>query len=427
MSHFESVPPRPSTTRLSTDRLTRLLRPRLLRMLDSLEGGTLTVLEGHECQMLGKGGPRNVTLRINDSRAWRRMALGGTVAAAEAYMDGQWEADDLVGLIRLFAFNLEQVNSSVDSGTSRFSKWALSVAYALARNTLQGSKRNISAHYDLGNNLFTLFLDNEHRMYSSAVFPHPEASLEEASAHKLERLFDMLELGPDHHLLEIGTGWGGLALHAAKTRGCRVTTTTISDEQHAYTAKRIAEEGLGDRITLLKQDYRALEGRFDRIVSVEMIEAVGHQYLPTYLKTLERLLTHDGLIALQAITIRDQRFAAARREMDFIKRYIFPGGFLPSHGAILTAMQRDTQLNLLQLEDIGLHYAATLKAWGERFESRLGEVYAQGYDERFVRMWRYYLAYCEGGFRERTIGTCQLLMGGPGARPAQVGLTDWNA
>lgn len=427
MSQFEPAPPTLATTQAPADRLTRLLRPRLLRMLDKLEGGSLTVLEGRERHVLGKGGARNVTLRIHDSRAWRRMALGGTVAAAEAYMDGQWETDDLAGLVRLFAYNLEQVNDSVDSGTSRLSKWALSVAYALARNTLAGSKRNISAHYDLGNDLFELFLDREHRMYSAAVFPYPEASLEAASTHKLEKLFNLLELGPQHHLLEIGTGWGGLAIHAARTRGCRVTTTTISDEQHAYTKARIAAEGLEDRITLLKEDYRELEGRFDRIVSVEMIEAVGHQYLSTYLKTLERLLEPEGLIALQAITIRDQRFVAASREMDFIKRYIFPGGFLPSHAAILTAMQQDTQLNLLQLEDIGLHYAATLKAWGQRFEAHLGEVYALGYDERFVRMWRYYLAYCEGGFRERTIGTCQLLLGGPGARPVQAGLQDWDA
>lgn len=254
-------------------------------------------------------------------------------------------------------------------------------------------------------------------MYSSAVFPHPEASLEEASTHKLDLLLEHLDVRPEHHLLEIGTGWGGLAIHAAKTRGCRVTTTTISEEQYAHTARRIAEEGLEERITLLKQDYRHLEGRFDRLVSVEMIEAVGHQYLETYLATLDRLLSDDGLAILQAITIRDQRFEAAKREMDFIKRYIFPGGFLPSHGAILDAMRRASSLNVLALDEIGPHYARTLREWRQRFEASLKRIRALGYDERFIRMWRYYLCYCEGGFLERSIGTCHLLLAKPGARP----------
>ncbi|NWN83922.1 MAG: class I SAM-dependent methyltransferase [Halomonas sp.] len=400
------------------DRPTRWLRSRVLAQLDRLEGGEITLIEGHRRHCLGQGGPLAITLVVRDSRMWKRMALGGTVGAAEAYMDGDWDADDLVALIRLLAANLERVNGEIETGTARLGRWLLIALYRLQRNSLSGSRRNISAHYDIGNELFATFLDREHRMYSSAVFPHPKASLEEASTYKLDLMLERLDVRPEHHLLEIGTGWGGLAIHAARTRGCRVTTTTISEEQYAHTARRIAEEGLTDRITLLQQDYRELEGHFDRLISVEMIEAVGHQYLDTYLATLDRLLTHDGLALLQAITIRDQRFEAAKREMDFIKRYIFPGGFLPSHHAILSGVMRSTSLNVLALSEIGPHYARTLREWRQRFEAQLEGVRQLGYDERFIRMWRYYLCYCEGGFLERTIGTCHLLLAKPGARPS---------
>lgn len=401
-----------------SDRLTRWLKSRVLGQLDRLEGGSITLIEGHQRHVLGRGEGHQVTLIVRHSRAWKRLALGGTVGAAEAYMDGDWDTDDLVGLVRLFAANLERVNGEVETGTARLGRWLLNGLQVLKRNSLRGSKRNIAAHYDIGNDLFATFLDRTHWMYSSAVFPHAEASLEEASTHKLDLMLDKLDVRPEHHLLEIGTGWGGLAIHAARTRGCRVTTTTISDEQHAHTALRIEEEGLGDRITLLKQDYRELEGRYDRLISVEMIEAVGHHYLDTYLATLDRLLTDDGLAMLQAITIRDQRFDAAKHEMDFIKRHIFPGGFLPSHHAILDGLTRKTTLNVLSLDEIGLHYARTLREWRHRFEASLESIRRMGYDERFIRMWRYYLCYCEGGFMERTIGTCHLLLAKPGARPA---------
>ncbi|PMR80143.1 SAM-dependent methyltransferase [Halomonas urumqiensis] len=388
-----------------------------MAQLDKLSGGSITLIEGHARHRLGKPGEQHVTVVVRNSRAWKRVALGGTVGAAEAYMDGDWDADDLVALIRLFAINLERVNGEMENGTARLGRWLLSGLYRLQRNSLRGSKRNISAHYDIGNDLFATFLDRRHWMYSSAVFPSPEASLEEASSHKLDLMLERLDVRPEHHLLEIGTGWGGLAIHAALTRGCKVTTTTISDEQYAHTARRIEEEGLEDRITLLKQDYRELTGRYDRLISVEMIEAVGHQYLDTYLTTLDRLLTDDGLAMLQAITIRDQRFEGAKREMDFIKRYIFPGGFLPSHHAILKGLTRHTSLNVLALDEIGQHYARTLREWRHRFEASLETVQGLGYDERFIRMWRYYLCYCEGGFLERSIGTCHLLLAKPGARP----------
>ncbi|SFU91736.1 SAM-dependent methyltransferase [Halomonas korlensis] len=401
-----------------SDRLTGWLKPRLIAQLDRLEGGNITLTDGHQRHHLGQGGPLHVNLVLRDSRAWKRMALGGTIGAAESYMDGDWDADDLVSLVRLFAANLERVNGEMENGSARLGRWLLTALYRLQRNSREGSKRNIAAHYDIGNDLFALFLDREHWMYSSAVFPHAAASLEEASTHKLDLMLDRLDVRPEHHLLEIGTGWGGLALHAARTRGCRVTTTTISAEQYAHTARRIEEEGLGERITLLKQDYRELEGCYDRLISVEMIEAVGYQYLDTYLATLDRLLADDGMAMLQAITIRDQRYEGAKREMDFIKRYIFPGGFLPSHRAILDGLSRRTSLNLLSLDEIGPHYARTLREWRHRFEANLETVRKLGYEERFIRMWRYYLCYCEGGFLERTIGTSHMLLARPGARPA---------
>ncbi|QNU63468.1 SAM-dependent methyltransferase [Vreelandella titanicae] len=415
MTTLRSTPP--NLQPVAESRLTKWLKPRLMAQLDTFRGGRITLIEGNQCHHLGQQGPLQVTVVIRHSRAWKRLAFGGTVGAAESYMDGDWDADDLVALVRLFAANLEQVNTKMENGSARFTRWLLGATYRFQRNSLSGSKRNIAAHYDIGNELFSTFLDRHHWMYSSAVFPYPEASLEEASTYKLDLMLEKLDVQPEHHLLEIGTGWGGLAIHAAKTRGCRVTTTTISDEQHAHTAKRIMEEGLGDRITLLKQDYRELTGRYDRLISVEMIEAVGHQYLDTYLNKLDSLLTDDGQAMLQAITIRDQRFEEAKRDMDFIKRYIFPGGFLPSHHAMLTSVMRKTSLNIVALDEIGPHYARTLREWRHRFEASLEQVRTLGYDERFIRMWRYYLCYCEGGFIERSIGTCHLLLAKPAAKP----------
>jgi cyclopropane-fatty-acyl-phospholipid synthase len=398
--------------------LIRWLRPRMLAQLGSLEGGTITLIEGSQCHRLGQGGPLQVTLVVRRARAWRRLALGGSLGAAEAYVDGDWDVDDLVGLIRLCAVNMERLDGDVGSRVARAGIWLGSLGQRLLGNTLSRARRNIAAHYDIGNELFALFLDQRHRMYSSAVFPHPEASLEEASTHKLDLLLTQLDVQPQHHLLEIGTGWGGLAIHAALTRGCRVTTTTISGEQFEHTRQRVREAGLESRVEVLQRDYRELEGRYDRLVSVEMIEAVGHQYLDTYLATLDRLLKEDGLAMLQAITIRDQRYEAARREVDFIKRHVFPGGFLPSHRAILDGLTRRTSLNVLTLQEIGPHYARTLREWRHRFESNLETVRRLGYDERFIRLWRYYLCYCEAGFTERTIGTSQLLLAKPRARPA---------
>jgi len=287
--------------------------------------------------------------------------------------------------------------------------------HALRRNTLQGSRKNIAAHYDLGNELFELFLDDT-MMYSCGIFEHPQATLQQASIEKLERVCRKLELRPADHLLEIGSGWGGLALHAARHYGCRVTTTTISREQYDRARTRVEQAGLGDRVTVLCQDYRELSGQYDKLVSIEMIEAVGHAYFDTYFEKCSSLLKPDGMMLLQSITIAEQRYAAARRSVDFIQRYIFPGGCLPSVAVISNAVTRKTDMRMLHLEDIGPHYATTLNRWRENFFARLPEVRQQGFSETFIRMWEFYLCYSEGAFLERAISDVQILFAKPSCK-----------
>jgi cyclopropane-fatty-acyl-phospholipid synthase len=291
----------------------------------------------------------------------------------------------------------------------------LKLAHWLNRNDKTGSRRNISAHYDLGNRFFELFLD-ETMAYSSGIFERAESSLLEASTAKFDAACSKLALKPGQHLLEIGTGWGGLAIHAARAYGCRVTTTTISREQYDLARERVARAGLENQITLLLEDYRDLRGEYDALVSIEMVEAVGHQYLDTYFLKCAGLLKPTGAMLLQAITIRDQFYDQARREVDFIKRFIFPGCFIPSVKAITDSLARATDLKLYHMEDIGPHYARTLRLWRERFLARRSDVRAQGYPESFVRMWEYYLSYCEGGFEERQLGDVQMLLTKPRSR-----------
>jgi cyclopropane-fatty-acyl-phospholipid synthase len=288
----------------------------------------------------------------------------------------------------------------------------------LRRNTRHGSRRNIAAHYDLGNELFRLFLDDR-LMYSSAIFASDDESLETASERKLRRICEKLDLRPEDHVVEIGTGWGGFAIYAAGRYGCRVTTTTISAEQHALASERIAAVGLADRVTVLLQDYRDLGGRYDKLVSIEMVEAIGHQYLETYLAKCAGLLKPDGLALIQAITIEDHRYRRALASVDFIKRHVFPGSFIPSVSAILAATPRVTDLRLINLEDIGPSYALTLRHWRKRFMREVDRVLRLGYDTRFVRLWQFYLCYCEGGFLERSIGNAQLLFARPENRRPQ--------
>ena len=393
----------------------RWLRARLLDRLAGLRHGALVIDDALGDVRLGDADPAPgapvVRLQVLDVDAYARIATGGSVGAAEAYMDGQWRCDDLVGLVRLLVLNRDLLDA-MEGGMARASGALLKAVHALRRNTRSGSRKNIAAHYDLGNDLFKLFLcDN--LMYSSAIFASPDEPLEAASFRKLERIGRKLDLKPTDHLVEIGTGWGGMALHAAQRSGCRVTTTTISKEQHALATERVARAGLSDRVTVLLEDYRDLTGHYDKLVSIEMIEAIGHQYLDTYLAKCAALLKPDGLAMVQAITIEDHRYEQALRSVDFIKRHIFPGSFIPSISAITGAMGRSTDLRLVSQEDFGTSYALTLRHWRERFMARLPEVRALGYDERFIRMWEFYLAYCEGGFLERSIGVSQLLFARP--------------
>ncbi len=410
----ESIaPPLPLTA------VQRTLRTRLLATLDGLQDCRLVLEDALGTQVLGTpardaAATLHAHVWVHDPDFYRQAALNGSVGAGEAYMDGLWDCDDLVALTRMFVRNRDRLDA-METGMARLGGAAMRLAHAFTRNTRAGSRRNIAAHYDLGNDLYRLFLD-ENLMYSSAIYAHEGESLEVASERKLARICEKLDLQPHHHVVEIGTGWGGFALHAAARHGCRVTTTTISREQHALASERIAAAGLSDRVTVLLQDYRDLEGSFDRLVSIEMIEAIGHQYLDTYFAKVGALLKGDGLACIQAITIEDRRYAQALRSVDFIKRHIFPGSFIPSIGAMQASLSRASDLRLTQLEDIGPSYALTLQAWRERFMARLPEVQALGYDRRFVRMWEFYLTYCEGGFRERSIGDVQLLLARPGSR-----------
>ncbi len=396
-------------------------RSAVLRRLERIDEGELVLVEGGEQSVFGRttdAFPVRATVHVTDPRFYTTLALGGSVGAGEAYMDGHWHCDDLTALVRVLARNLDVVDQ-IDSGWARVSEPARRVYHWLRRNTRRGSQGNIAAHYDLGNELFALFLDDA-MMYSSAVFPDAGLTLEEAQRKKMDLICRKLALRPGEHLLEIGTGWGGFAIHAAGRYGCRVTTTTVSREQYELARSRVHEAGLSDRVTVLRRDYRDLEGRFDKLASIEMIEAVGHQYYETFFSRCSALLQPEGMMLLQAIVMPDQRYPVARDSVDFIKRYVFPGSCIPAVGVLLDAVARASDLRAFHLEDIGPHYATTLRLWRERFLSNRERVRALGYPERFVRMWELYLAYCEGGFTERRIGDVQLLLTKPLCRRPSV-------
>ena len=407
----------------SLSALTKLARTLLLGQLRKIRHGRLRLIDAGLDEHFGsvcEGAPFDVTLRVRSARFYSDVVFGGTVGAGEAYINGHWHCDDLTGLVRLMVVNRELMND-VDSGWSRLSAPLLKLAHWLNRNDKSGSRRNIAAHYDLGNRFFELFLD-ETMAYSCAIFRHPESPLLEASTAKFDAVCSKLNLRPGQHLLEIGTGWGGLAIHAAKAYGCRVTTTTISREQYDLARERVARAGLEGQITLLLEDYRDLRGEYDALASIEMIEAVGHQYLDTYFRRCSDLLKPTGAMLLQSITIRDQFYDQARRSVDFIKRFIFPGSFIPSVKVLTDSLARATDMKLFNMEDIGPHYARTLKLWRERFLARQAEVRAQGYPESFLRMWEYYLCYCEGGFEERQLGDVQMLLTKPRSRRAPIAI-----
>ncbi len=401
---------------------TRLAGTAVRRTLAGLREGRLTVREGGVEETFGSAHVRpelHAVIEVSHPNLWVDVLANGTLGAGEAYMKGYWTSPDLTAVVRVFCANLATLEA-LDGPLARAAKPALRTLHWLNRNTEAQARRNIAAHYDLGNDMFRLFLDPT-MMYSSAIYPHAEAGLDEAAVHKLDVVCRKLDLKPSDHLIEIGTGWGGLAVHAAKHYGCRVTTTTISKAQHAVAVQRAIDAGVADRITFLLEDYRNLQGSYDKLVSIEMIEAVGHDWMDTYFAKLSSLLKPDGLGLVQAITIADQRYEQALESVDFIQRYIFPGGFLPSVASIADRVARCTDMEIVHLDDIGLHYAQTLKQWRERFFANIDQVRAQGYDETFVRMWDYYLCYCEGGFRERVIGTRQVLMAKPKHVPAARG------
>ncbi|SIQ17537.1 SAM-dependent methyltransferase [Solilutibacter tolerans] len=406
-----------SSTRARFGAWDRFLRTRLLASVGQLRGGRLEIHD--PLGQVTAGDERSDTiirLHINDAGFYHAVATRGSVGAGESYMDGAWRCDDLVGLIRLLVRNRDLLDR-METGMARFGGMAMRGVHALRANTRAGARRNIAAHYDLGNDFFRLFL-SEDMMYSSALWAHDADTLEAASERKLARIAEKLQLGPADHVIEIGTGWGGFALHAAGRYGCRVTTTTISREQYELAKARIAEAGLQDRVDVLLSDYRDLRGQYDKLVSIEMIEAIGHAQQREYFGQIGKLLKPDGRALIQAITIEDHRYQQALNSVDFIKRHVFPGCFIPSISSMLEEKTKSTDLALVHLEDFGSSYAKTLQAWRERFLSRLDEVRAQGYDERLIRMWEFYLAYCEGGFRERSIGVAHLLFAKPDCRDA---------
>jgi cyclopropane-fatty-acyl-phospholipid synthase len=394
-----------------------LARSMVLRALEGVRVGALDICESDTRLSFGdRTAPAalQACATVNDLRFYRAVAWRGTLGAGEAYVDGWWTADDLTRLIRVVLLN-EHSFYELNGLLTRLSSMVQRTWHALRRNTRRGSRRNIAAHYDLSNDFYSLFLDDT-MTYSCGIFERPESTLRQASTAKLENICRKLCLSPGDHVIEIGSGWGSFAIHAARDYGCRVTTTTISEQQYHFARQRVAEAGLSDRVTVLLKDYRDLEGQYDKLVSIEMIEAVGWRYYDTYFRKCTALLKPDGVGCIQAITIPDRYYEEGKRTVDFVKRYIFPGSFIPSIAALAESVARATDLTIAHLQDITPHYATTLRAWYERFCEQLPRVRELGFPEPFIRMWEFYLCYCEAGFRERAIGDIQMLLVKPGFR-----------
>jgi cyclopropane-fatty-acyl-phospholipid synthase len=397
----------------------RLARRLVLRKLADLHGGRLTLIDDEGRHAFGESNAElDATLRVRDPRFYRRALLGGGLGVAESYTLGEWESFELPSLLRILLRNMASVRR-MERGPARFRGLIARAYHRIRRNTRRGAAKNIHAHYDLGNEFFRLMLD-ETMTYSCGVFESGKAGLRDAQVAKYERICRRLRLSERDHVLEIGTGWGGFAIHAAAAYGCRVTTTTISKQQHDWAERRVRYLGLQDRVTVLLQDYRDLEGQYDKAVSIEMIEAVGHEYLPRFFGRLAELLAPGGEALIQAITSCDQRYERYRRSIDFIRHCIFPGSCVPSVTALCNAMTLGSDLRLSQLEDIGPHYAKTLAAWRNQFHANVEAVRSLGHPERFIRLWHYYLCYCEAGFAERYLGDAQMLLRKPGRREEDV-------
>lgn len=390
----------------------------LFKMFKDLRFGKLSVTNCGKVYEFGElRGKPDITASavIHDARFYLDVLFKGSLGAAESYMKGYWSTDNLTNVIRLFTANADLMNRRLDGGWSRVTAPIMRVYHRLRKNTQKGSRKNIVAHYDLSNDFFQLFLDQT-MGYSCGIFEREDSTLHEAQIAKFDRICKKIRLSEQDHVVEIGGGWGGFARYAAESFGCRVTTTTISDEQFRYMKEQFAKLGITDRIQVLKKDYRRLTGKFDKLVSIEMIEAVGHQYLDTFFACCCKLLKPDGMMALQAITVPDHEFDRHKHSVDFIKRYIFPGSCIPSVAAIMTSIARKTDLRLIHYEDITPHYATTLGLWRERFLNNLEKVQEMGYPKSFIRMWEFYLASCEGSFKERYNGDIQMIFCRPQCR-----------
>jgi len=382
------------------------------RLLQHLQYGQITLIEGNQQVTFGAEPGFHAQVRINNPAFYSKAVIGGSIGAGESYVDGDWDADCLTTLVRIVARNSKLLDQLEERWAWLARPWQR-VKHLLRNNNRSGSKKNILAHYDLGNQMYESFLDPT-MMYSAAIYPNAASTLEEAAVYKLDHICRRLHLRPEDRVIEIGTGWGGFAIHAATHFGCHVTTTTISDAQYAEASRRIAAAGLEDRITLLKKDYRDLTGTYDKLVSIEMIEAVGHRFLPQFFEQCTRLLKPDGMMLLQAITIQDQFYQRYLTSVDFIQEHVFPGGCLLSNQHLLKLVSEKTDMVVRGLEDFGLDYARTIKDWFDRFLVNYKKIEQKGYDERFKRLWSYYFSYCEGGFRERTISVVQLTATRPG-------------
>lgn len=394
--------------------LDKFARRMVLDQLERLQRGGLELVENDSSTFFGEPATRAklcAKIEVLDSAFYSDIAFGGSIGAGEAYMRGSWKCDDLVNVVRILLQN-RHVLDGMEKGTAWPARSLQRLFHWLNRNTRRGSRRNISAHYDLGNDFFALWLD-ETMMYSSAMFEHTDQSLADAQRHRLDVVCQKLGLGRDDHVIEIGSGWGSFAIHAAKNYGCRVTSTTISRQQYELAWQRIDEAGLHDRIELLFEDYRDLEGRYDKLVSIEMIEAVGSDQYDSYFDQCNRLLKPGGRMLIQAITIADDQYAYAQKNVDFIQRYIFPGGCLPSLAVMSSTIAKVSEMVVTNVEDIGQDYALTLNHWRRNFFTHIQEVIEMGYPEEFIRMWEFYLCYCEGGFIEEAISDVQLVTDKP--------------
>ena len=394
-----------------TDRWAKAI---FLRFMGHLDQGRLTVRDGEEVLSFGSDRQLSAHVTVLDQRFYSKVILGGSIGAGEAYIDRLWDTSDLVAVVRVIARNMAMLDRLEKRFGWLFQPYQL-LLHRRNRNSKSGARRNIISHYDLGNDLYGAFLDSR-MMYSSAIYPDSTSDLEQAAVNKLAIICRKLDLKPDDEVIEIGSGWGGFAIYAAANYGCRVTTTTISEAQYLEAKRRIEEAGLNDKITLLMKDYRDLDSTFDKLVSIEMIEAVGHEYLPEYFAKCSSLLKQNGRMLIQAITINDQNYDKYIKEVDFIQRHVFPGGCLVANKVMFDLIDRKTDMVVRGLEDYGIDYARTINDWRVAFNRSLDSHELTGYDDRFRRLWNFYLAYCEGGFRERSISVVHLVATKPGFR-----------